>query len=381
MFGKKKEQKELDVRSLNDIIFLGKKILGIVYFFVIILGVYATMVLLKELHIFPIILKTIEILSPLFIGLFVAWLFDPFVKYLNKKGIKRGWGATISYLLILIVLMITLSAIIPIVIEQVNEFAKTIPSIFEKFTLWIDTAFDKLGKISDIDLSVVKAEMFASIERIGSELPSTLPGSLVNFLRSFFSGLGIFVIGLVIGFYLLISFDSFNDTIITFLPNKFRNDTRDLINEINTSMRKFVQGTLLAAMVIFVFSTIGFYAVGLKGALLFGFFCGITNIIPYIGPYLGGIPAVVVGLSQDPKIGILVLIIVIIVQFVESNLLQPLLMSKMLKLHPVTIMLGLLVFGYYWGVLGMILATPVMAIIKSIFTFFNEKFEIIKIDD
>lgn len=381
MFRKKKELKELDVQNLNEIIILGKKILKIVYIFVFILGIYAITVLLKELNIINFILKTLKIILPLFIGIGIAWLFDPFVKYLKEKGIRRGFGATIAYILILVTLAILLSAIIPVFLEQVNDFAKSVPSILGTVRDWISAVFDKFGNISNINMTPAKTEMFDSIEKLATELPSTMPKSVVNFLGAFFSGLGVFVVGLIIGFYLLISFDSFNDSIITFLPNRLRNDARDLINEVNTSLRKFVQGTLLAAVLIFVISTIGFYIVGLKGALLFGLFCGITNIIPFVGPYIGGIPAVIVAFSQSPQIGVLVLLIIVIVQFIEGNFLHPLLLSKMMKLHPVTIMLGLLVFGYYWGVIGMVLATPLIASIKSIFSYFNERFHFLKTEE
>jgi predicted PurR-regulated permease PerM len=381
MFGRKKVDKELDVESLNEIIVLGKKILEIVYIFVFILGFYAITILLKELNVFGFIIKTLEIISPLFIGIVVAWLFDPFVKWLKQKGVKRIFGASIAYILIILGFIILMDAIIPLFLEQVNDFAKSVPSIIATISSWIDNIFASLSKMSNLNLNPVRTEVFATFEQIATELPSTLPKTVVNFLATFFSGLGIFIIGLIIGFYLLVSFDSFNDSIITFLPNKFRNDTRDLLNELNTSMRKFVRGTLLAALLIFIITTIGFYLVGLKGALIFGLFCGITNVIPIVGPYIGGIPAVIVGFSQSIQIGIFVLLIIVVVQFVEGNFLQPLLMSRMVKLHPVIIMVGLLIFGYYWGIIGMMLATPIVAAIKSIFDYFNEKFQWIEIHD
>ena len=91
-------------------------------------------------------------------------------------------------------------------------------------------------------------------------------------------------------------------------------------------------------------------------------------------PKFGG-PAVIVGFSQSPIIGIIVLVIIVVVQFLEGNLLQPLIMSKTTKLHPVTIMLGLLVFGYFFGIIGMVISTPIIAALKSIFMFFNDKYE------
>ncbi len=102
-------------------------------------------------------------------------------------------------------------------------------------------------------------------------------------------------------------------------------------------------------------------------------------MIPYAGPYIGGIPAVIVGFSQSPTVGILTLITIVIIQFLEGNFIQPLVMSKTTKLHPVTIMIGLLVFGHFWGIIGMFVSTPIIAVLKAIFTYFDDKYDIIKI--
>ena len=110
--------------------------------------------------------------------------------------------------------------------------------------------------------------------------------------------------------------------------------------------------------------------------MVFGLFCAITNIIPYVGPYIGGVPAVIVGLSISPMTGLFALIAVVIAQLLESYFLQPVVMGKTMKLHPVTIMIGLLIFGHFFGIIGMILATPVISILKTILQFFDEKFSI-----
>ena len=119
----------------------------------------------------------------------------------------------------------------------------------------------------------MKTEVYSKIQNIGVNLTNSLPSMTVSLVKSFFSGLGTFVVGLIIGFYLLVSFDSANDTIFGFLPKKFQDTTRDLVNEVNTSLRKYVQGTLMLASLVFVVSTIGFFISGLKAPLLFGLFC------------------------------------------------------------------------------------------------------------
>ena len=174
------------------------------------------------------------------------------------------------------------------------------------------------------------------------------------------------------------SFDNINETLITLFPKNLQKNTNELIYEVNSSLRRFVLGALLDSSLIFIVSSIGFCAVGLKAPFLFALFCALTNIIPYAGPYIGGVPAVVVGLSQGPTVGIFTLIIIVVVQFLEGNFIQPVVMSKTTKLHPVTIMIGLLIFGHFWGIIGMFISTPIIASFKAIFTYFNDKYDLIR---
>ena len=281
------------------------------------------------------------------------------------------------YILLILIILLVLGSLIPVLSSQINDFAKTIPSIINSVTGMIDNVLGKLGDIANFDVENMKTEVYSKIQNIGVNLTNSLPSMTVSLVKSFFSGLGTFVVGLIIGFYLLVSFDSANDTIFGFLPKKFQDTTRDLVNEVNTSLRKYVQGTLICASFVFLLSTIGFAIAGLKAPVLFGLFCGVTNIIPYIGPYLGGAPAVLVGFSQGPIVGIISLISIVIAQFLESNILNPIVMSKTMKLHPVTIIIGLLVFGHFWGMIGMLLATPTIAVLKSIILFLDDKYDIL----
>ena len=378
MFNKKeKTVKEVDTKNLNDVITLSKRILKIMYGLFLILAIYVALKLFKELNIKATLLVILKILTPLFIGVAVAWLFDPFVKKLKKKGIKRSIGATIAYVIFIAVLALIIGSIIPILIEQINDFAKTLPSVFDSIKNWMNDIFEKLNNIEGFDATSMKDEVFKKEEDIGMGLTSSLPELLINTVKSFFSGIGTFLIGLIIGFYLLVGFDNANELMITWLPKKMQNDARDLLNEVNTSFRRFIKGAFYDCSLVFVVTSLGFMLVGLKGAVLFGLFCGITNIIPYAGPYIGGAPAVIVGFSQGPVTGLLTLLVVFVVQFLEGNLLQPVIMSKTTKLHPVTIMVGLLIFGHFFGIVGMVLSTPLIAAIKIIIIYFIEKYELL----
>ena len=103
------------------------------------------------------------------------------------------------------------------------------------------------------------------------------------------------------------------------------------------------------------------------------------NVIPYAGPYIGGAPAVIVGLSQGTGIGIAVLIAIVIIQSIEGNILQTLIMSKTTKLNPVTIIIGLLIFGHFFGIVGMLLSTPIIGVLKVIVKYIDDKYDILSL--
>ena len=369
-------KKEIDKEKLNEVLSLSKKILKILYIVIIIAGIYGLTIINKEWQLSGFILDCLKIVAPLFIGLVIAWLFNPMVSKLQKKGIKRSLGATLIYVVFIGIIVLIISLIIPMISDQLNDFVKIIPTVFDSIKNWIEGIFSKIGDGGNIDWVGIKDAIFTKIEVYATGLTEGLPAASINLIKSIFSGLSTFAVGLIIGFFLLIGFDNFNN-VLSFLPRKFQKDTKALGDEIDGSLRKFVQGTLILSSLIFIVSSIGFWICGLKSPLLFGLFCGITNVIPFVGPYIGGIPAVIVGLSQSPLIGIGVLAIIIIVQFVEGNLLQPIVMSKTMKLHPVTIMLGLLVFGHFWGIVGMIVATPIVATIKIVLNYFDKKYKIL----
>ena len=374
MFRKKGNNKEINIKDVNELVDIGNKVLKIFYVLVFLTCGYAITILIKEWKILHFLISILKIVSPLFIGIVVAWLFDPIVTWLQKKGVRRLLGSVLIYIVLFLFIYLILGSIIPLLSDQINDLVKTVPNVIDAMRNIINKLFDKLGRIENLDVYSIKSEIFRKIEEYGVNLTHELPTIMVNFVKTAFSGAGTILIGLIIGFYLLISFDNVSDNLITLLPKNIRNDSKELINKMNSILRNFVKGSLIDSFIVFIVSSIGFLLVGLKSPFLFGLFCGITNVIPYAGPYIGGAPAILIGLSQGSTVGILTLVVIVVVQTIEGNFLQPIIMSKTTKLHPVTIMLGLLLFGYFFGIIGMFISTPIIGVIKSIFMFFEEKY-------
>lgn len=376
----KKNLKEIDSKEVNEVVSLTKKILNLLYIVMIVAIVLCGTVILKNLNVWNILLTFLKVLSPLFIGFVIAWLFNPLVKKLHQKGIPRIVGSILIYAIFLVFIYIFLRILVPTLYNQINELIATLPSILDKFSNFADDLINQIS-ISGIDLTSFRDNLFDSVGGFLVNFTNSLPKSLIGLLGSLASGIGTILISLVIGLYMLFDFDAISKHFLKLVPNKNKYEIEVLITNIGKEVRKTISGTLLVAFMVFITDTIGFAIIGLNAPLLFGLFCGLTDLIPYIGPYIGGAAAVIVGFSQGTITGIAVLIVCIVVQLIENYVLQPVVMSKTAHLHPVTIMIGLLVFAHYFGIIGMIIATPCIALLKVIFKFIVKKYNLFKDDE
>ena len=374
----KKREDKLDYRKLNDILNTGNGILKILLVTIIIVSIYVVLMVLKELKIVNILLSILSILSPLFIGIVIAWLLNPLINYLDKKGIRRSIGISLSYLVLVVMMLLIVISIIPIISDQLVDLTNSIPSITDSMHRTIDSIFSRFTNIDFVDTEVVKNRLFRIIGNYGTNLTNSLPNLLVTRTLSVISGIGNFIIGLIIGFFMLLSYNNITDTFLIFIPDKYYGNTKELINRINKSLRGYVMGALFDATIIFVACSLVFAIIGLKAPILFALFCAIMNIIPYAGPYIGAVPALIVGFSQGTGIGIGVGISIIVIQMLEGNILSPIVMSKTTKLHPVVIIVGLLIFGHLFGMIGMLLSTPLISVLKTLLEFIDSKYHIFR---
>lgn len=368
--------KNINKENLNELINLSKKILKVFYILLIVVGAYILLKMVKELGILSIILNILKILTPLFLGIVVAWLLNPFVKWLSTKKVRRGIGTAVSYVVLIGCIILLVKAIIPLLYNQTIDLVENLPSIFSSLKNWLVDFFNNIDS-NAINIEDIEKNILVKLDEFSSSLSTSLPSIIINLLTSIVSSIGTFIIGLVIGFFLLLSCDNLGNTLLELLPKRFRKSTIELCTNINLSLRNYVNGALLDAFIVFAVSSIAFAIIGLKAPILFGLFCGLMNVIPYAGPYIGGAPAVIVGFSQGTGIGIATLIAIIIIQAVEGNVLQTLIISKTTKLNPVTIIIGLLIFGHFFGIVGMLLSTPVIGVIKVIVKYFDDKYDLL----
>jgi len=366
-------KEKLSTSKLNELMQLSNKILKVVYFIIIIIGIYAVTMICKEWGILKFFLHLLEMLTPLFIGIGIAWLFDPLIDWMRQRGINRVLGTILTYVLILGLLFLGVYSLIPLLSGQINEFVELIPNLQKMLTDFVSNLF---SGINAIDIKTVVDQVLEGIMEFGNNLSTSLPDTIVELVKNIFAGLGTFGLGLIIGFFLLFNFDAFDAHIHKILPLRIKDDYDNLMGRINDAFRKYVHGTLLLSLIVGILSTIFLAIAKVPSPVFFGLFCGLTNLIPYLGPYIGAFPPILIAFTVSPTSGILAVLLLGLLQFIEGNFLQPIVMSKTMQLHPVTILVGLLIFGSYFGIFGMILATPIMAAIKILWQFLDGKFHI-----
>ena len=370
---KNTKDKDVDITSLNHILKTGKKLINIGYFMAIIAVILLCTYLLKEWKILGYVGEFIKVISPIFIGFIIAWFFDPLVTWMQKKKIPRIVGCILVYLLMLGLFALIIYLLVPTLISQVKDFVSTAPSIFNEITEFIIGIIKKFDLNGMINIKTVKTTITTSVTEYGVKLGSEMPQYLFNFGKSIV-GFGVsLILGLMIGFYLLFDFERANKALYKLIPVSWKSGYKELTNRINTSLRSYVQGVLIVMTLVFITQSIGLTIAGMKAPILFALFCAVTDVIPYFGPYIGAIPAVIVGFTISPITGICVIISILVVQLLENNFYQPLIMGHTMKLHPVTIMVGLLVFEHFFGIIGMIIATPCIACIKVVLLFVLEQ--------
>ena len=359
---RKKRDKEIDVEGVNEIISISRKILHVGFVLSVIALILLILNILKALHLVGIAKDLLVVISPVFIGTLIAWLFDPTVKFLTSKKIPRILSCILVYLVFLGGLTLMFVLIIPSFIDQLKDFDNATPGILSDAKKFIAGLVNNFSNNHNLDLTGLKIQIFSNLEVLGNSLTTNLPNILVTVAKKLISGGMFLILGIMIGFYMLYDFDKINEHFIKILPKTWKKNATELISRVNHSLRGYVSGVLIVMLLVFITQSICLSIVGLEAPLVFALFCALTDVIPYFGPY----------------IGVFCIVAIVIVQLLENNFYQPLIMGHAMKLHPVTIMVGLLIFEHFFGIIGMIVATPVIATFKVIITFIDEKIQLVK---
>ncbi|MBS4209011.1 AI-2E family transporter [Bacillus sp. FJAT-50079] len=296
---------------------------------------------------------------PFFISAFIAFLLHPLVEKIQLLGLSRGWAIMTIYTLFFGGAGYGIYLGIPFLIEQLNDFSQRLPILVEQYKEWIQGIQASASRWPDgiqvqIDERITKFELW--MNKFLEKSMESLIG-LVNFM---------FVLLIIpfISFYLLKDIELVKKAAWYMTPKKWRAKAGEFIGAVYLSLGSYVRGQFLICVIVGVASSIAFLIIRIDYPIILGFIIAVTNVIPYFGAFIGLIPVLAIALLSSVKQAIFATIIVFILQFIEGNILSPYIVGKSLAMHPLFIFAGLIIGGEVAGVLGMIIAVPIIAVIK-----------------
>ncbi|HML37681.1 MAG TPA: AI-2E family transporter [Bacillota bacterium] len=327
--------------------------------------------------------------SPLLLGLVIAYLLSPLVEFINRKFVSKlffkapsdpiklekyhGRQRTIS-------ILITFLFIFVIICVIIYAFAFLIMGnlVFTSLQAMVDNIADYFSKYESVlrgwAAAIPNSGFEERIQDLANRLIEWLSRSfsataIINFVSGIGGSLLNLVLGMVVSVYLLKDKDFFlrlwRKALHLILPMRANAVVTETLSDINRVVSQFVRGQLLDALIIAVLSSIGLSLIGLDFAVFIGCFAGICNIIPYFGPIISMVPAALVGLlTGGVNEALLAVLIMGAIQQVDANIIYPRVVGGSTGLHPLFVLISVTVGGHYGGILGMVLAVPIAAIIR-----------------
>ncbi len=286
-----------------------------------------------------------------FVSLVLAAAIDPSITMLERRGIPRGVGIAIIYIGIVAVLALIVVLFVPLVIDQLAQFTKAFPSLYERGLAFLKN-FQDSSALSGFQDAVNSL----------SQGLSQFTQDVFSKVFTFFGGLVSFIGVMVLTFYLTMEEKGMKRLAVYLAPARHQPYLTQLFNRIEDRLGAWLRGQLLLGLIIAVLTYLGLTLLGVKFALVLALIAGVTELVPIIGPFLGAIPALIVALSVDPLLALWVLIMYIVIQQLENNLIVPKVMSRATGLNPVVVIVGILVGAKVAGLPGVILAVPTIII-------------------
>lgn len=314
-----------------------------------------------------------KILTPFYIGFGIAYILNrPISAVHNRYKIRRGIIIAVAYLGLIFLLSLFVVYALPKVVDSsvkmINEIssgAASLPGLFSQYDLGPaqEILYDNLNRLTDL-LGLLSNFLIENIMKIFMSVTST-------FFTIFF--------GVVISIYMLVDKDKIKGLASRVSKALIKEERADkfisFAGEVNEVFSHFLTGLIIEAIIVGFLAFIGFTLMGVKYAPILGVIICFTNVVPYIGPFIGAVPAVVATLMYDPIKALWVVVFIIILQQFDGNFIGPKVMGNYIGLDPIWIILSITIGGGFAGILGVILAIPTGAIIKIVLSRLLERRE------
>lgn len=315
--------------------------------------------------------KFFSLLTPFFIGFTLAYLLNKPVGFFERKlKIKRGLVIAGVYITFILVIGSGITLLMPSLVDNVSSFiddtsqrANDLPALIENLNLgpYEDIIYDQASKITEV------------LSNFTNALLKNLFDALVGVTTTVFN----LILGIIVSIYMLSDKEKLKKTLKDFakaiLREKRTHQFLSFLTEVDQIFSHFLTGLVIEAIIVGILAGIGFSIMGVHYAPILGLIICITNMIPYFGAFIGAIPAIVTALMFDPIKAIWVALFIIVLQQVDGNVIGPRVMGNYIGLEPIWILLAIAIGGNFGGIIGMILAIPLGAVVKLLLVAFVKK--------
>lgn len=348
----------------------------------VIIGICFLVIIIILLRKFPIIGR---VLAAAFVAAILAYVINPLVDRLEARGFSRMAGVGIVFLSILAIFGILLTAVIPKTILEVRNLAKSLPGIVDKITYMGVNLIEGLSEIEVPGAIQISNTLKDSLETTTRSLMEWVTTSasritvlVTNMVQNIVSVVFTLILVFIMTFYFSVDKKLYVSKVKKIIPESINEDFSYLAGKINVVLTEFIRGRLILAIFVGVLTTILLLILKIDFAIVIGTITFVADIIPYIGPLLGFVPAFLFALIESPIKALIVAVFYVFIQWAENNIMAPKIIGDSMGLHPLFIFLAIVIGGGMFGVWGMVVSVPLAAIGLILIDFGREKYKIYK---
>ncbi len=306
-------------------------------------------------------INIISSLSPLFIGIAIAYLFAPVVHLLERFKIKRWIALILVFVLFLFILFIIGQQIVPVLIANFNELAATLPPYA---TTLIREVYSMRIEIPGFDIESALSTLINQGISIASQFSQSIAVNLLSMLTNSFSFIMNLLLGIFISFYCIMDEENILRSCYNLFPERHRPRVKEYVAIIDSVLSKYIRGLLIMVVILGAMTYIAMAALNVRYAVVAAIIVGILKVVPIIGAWVGLIPVLLFALLDSPGKALGAAIVYFIIQQLDGSVITPKVMGKGVGVHPIAVIVGIFVFGKIFGITGMLLAVPIMGIVK-----------------
>lgn len=307
-----------------------------------------------------------EIFAPFILAIAFAYILNPLVKLLSLKGIPRLWSVLAIYLSIALLVLLFSVTLIPRMTAEITKLLETLPHYSNEVFDYMYEMYLRYNKNVESlpeEFAGVKNLLRINIDRF-QEITINVVSAITEGLLSLFSKAVGLVLIPILAFYFLKDAEEFKKGVILFIPSGWRKEIVAVARDIDSVLGGFIRGQLIVAAFVGTLTALSLMILRVNFAVLVGLIAGAANVIPYFGPFIGIVLGVLFALMDNPMKALWVVVVLTILQQIESSILSPRIVGKRVGVHPVVVILALLIGGKFFGLVGLLIAVPAAGVLK-----------------